>query len=188
MAVFGGYESGTIGMGSVNDGTTCSKVLAVSKADAKMKVMGVMLADLATEPEMWREVRFKLSGMVEDGELTDAQLRVLEIVYDQVEVARVEAGEQARLGKELVKDRVAAHGRKSASEPCDSKVKGFKRHAAFGDVTIGFGGPGAAIIVDPVTKIPRPCTHFHATPQKECTAGVPIGHLSGKTGQCMYKH
>ena len=43
-------------MGSVNGGTTCSKVLAVGKADAKVKAIGVMLADLATDPVMWREV------------------------------------------------------------------------------------------------------------------------------------
>ena len=66
--------------------------------------------------------------------------------------------------------------------------QGGKRFAAFGDVTIGFGGPGAAIITDPVTKIPQRCIHLHATPQKKCTAGVPIGHLSGKAGQCMYAH
>ena len=111
MAGFGCCESGPIGMGSVNGGTTCSKVLEVGKADAKSK-----------------------------------------------------------------------------SEPCDSKVKGFKRHAAFGDVTIGFGGPGAAIVIDPETKIPRRCMHFHASPRKKCTAGVPIGHLSDKEGQCAFKH
>ena len=188
MAGFDCYELGPICMGSVNGGTTCSKILAVGKADAKVKAMGVMLADLATEPEMWREVRFKLHGMIEDGELTEGQLRVLEIAYGQVEIARAEAGEQERAGKELVKERVAAHGRKSKSGPCDSKVKGFTQRSAFGEVAIGFGGPGAAIIIDQVTKIPRPCMHFHATPQKECTAGVPIGHHSGKAGNCMYAH
>ena len=184
MADFNCYESGPIGMGSLNGGTTCSKVLAVSKADTKVKAIGVMLADLATDPEMWREVRIKLHGMIEDGELTEGQLRVLEIAYGQVEIARVEAGEQEHVAKE----RVAEHGRKTKSGPGASRAKGFKSHAAFGDVEIGFGGQGAAIIVGPMTKIPRPCTHFHATPQKECTAGVPIGHLSGKTGQCMYAH
>ena len=183
MAGFGCDESGPICMGSVNGGTTCSKILAVGKADAKVKAMRVMLADMATEPEI-----LKLSGMIEDGELTEGQLRVLEIAYGQMEVARVEAGEQERVGKELVKDRVAAHGRKSKSGPRDSEVKGFKHHAAFGDVAIGFGGPGTAIIIDSVTKIPRPCAHFNATPQKECTAGVPIGHHSGKAGQCAFKH
>ena len=113
---------------------------------------------------------------------------MLEIAYGQVEVVRVEAGKQERVGKELVKDRVPEHRRKSKSGPCDSKVKGVKRHAAFGDVTIGFGGPGAAIITNPETKIPRWCIHFHASPRKKCTAGVPIGHISGKEGQCMYAH
>ena len=65
---------------------------------------------------------------------------------------------------------------------------GAKRFPAFGDVKIGYGGPGAAIITDPVSGIPKKCIHFHSVPQKKCQAGVPIDHLSGKTGQCMYKH
>ena len=207
MTGFGCYESGPIGTGSVNGGTTCSKILAVGKANAKVKAMGVMLADLATESEI-----LKLSSMIEDGELTEGQLRVLGIAYGQVEVARVEAGEQERVGKELVKDRVAAHGRKSKSGPCDSKVKRF---TAFGDVTIGFGRQGAAIItsvkepkvghvkwgkvkdsvggrgaaiVTDAQQRPLKCFCFHDTPRRPCQDGVPSGHVSGQAGLCAYKH
>ena len=67
-------------------------------------------------------------------------------------------------------------------------MPGANRFAAFENVTTGYGGLGAAIITDPVTKSPLRCMHFHANPQKKCTAEVPIGHPSGKAGQCMYSH
>ena len=63
-----------------------------------------------------------------------------------------------------------------------------KRVSSFGEVTIPIGGPGAAIVTDPATGIPRACMHFHGRRKKTCTAGVPVGHPSGKAGQCMYKH
>ena len=63
-----------------------------------------------------------------------------------------------------------------------------RRFSAFGDVAIPIGGPGAGIITDATTQDPRRSMHFHSIPKKKCTAGVPVGHPSGKAGQCMYKH
>ena len=72
----------------------------MGKVDTKLKAVGVLLADLVTEPEMWREVRTELQGLIdiEDGDLTMVQVRdrVLEIVYGQVERAGDRAGGSGR--------------------------------------------------------------------------------------------
>ena len=35
-----------------------------------LKAVGVMLADLDTDPEVWREVRSKLHRVIEEGDLS----------------------------------------------------------------------------------------------------------------------
>ena len=150
---------------------------AVGKVDTKLKAVGVMLADLATPSEMWREVRSKLHRMIEGGDLTMVQVQVLEIAYGQVEIARAEVDVQERAGKELVKEHEAAQ---EQAKP--------RRFTNYGDVKIPFGGPGAGIILEQGTNLPRLCTRFHARPKTKCTAGVRPGHPSGKVGQCIFAH
>ena len=63
---------------------------------------------------------------------------------------------------------------------------GFKK-IKWGPVTKPMGGPGAAIIK-------KKCNRFHAVPQLECSAGVPVVDPDGKpyppskVGMCAYMH
>jgi hypothetical protein len=57
-----------------------------------------------------------------------------------------------------------------------------------GPVDIPIGGPGAGIVPDFTTKLPKMCTRFHASPKLACSAGVPAGHASGTAGWCMFAH
>ena len=82
-----------------------------------------------------------------------------------------------RAGKELVK------GREVAKEPARSQ-----RFTDFGDVTVLIGGPGAVIIMERATKLPRLYSRFHATPKQACTAGILPGKPCGKVGWCMFAH
>ena len=48
--------------------------LKEAKVDAMLKAVGMMLADLDTDPEVWRKVRSKLNRMIEEGDLTSVQV------------------------------------------------------------------------------------------------------------------
>ena len=63
----------------------------------------------------------------------------------------------------------------------NDKDKSKKTRMTFGPVTQPIGGPGAG-------EIKQKCNRYHATPQQACTAGIPVGHPSGKAGQCAYIH
>jgi hypothetical protein len=115
--------------------------------------------------------------------LADGMLRKLDAGLFDNPAALMKAGEH-----NMIIDTIQRQQASIAAALGTTGMPGAKRFTAFGDVTIGFGEPGAAIITDPATKTPRPCMHFHATPQRKCTAGVPLGHQSGKAGQCMFEH
>ena len=60
----------------------------------------------------------------------------------------------------------------------------------FGQVTTPLGGRGAGIITNFKTKVATKCNRFHATPQGNCTAGVPdgAGYAADQVGLCAYQH
>ena len=69
----------------------------------------------------------------------------------------------------------------------DIKItKDPRARITFGPVTVPLGGPGAGVINDFVTKKPKLCNRYHATPRQACSAGLPVGHPCA--GQCAFTH
>ena len=118
-------------------------------------------------------------------EFLDAILRKLdEGVFTNV-VALFKSGEQNRVLTDL-----AAVWDAEPPTPADKKDTRTdpRPRIKFTAVTQPLGGPGAAVINDYVTKQPKLCSRYHATPRQPCTAGLPVGHVSGCAGQCAFKH
>ena len=70
----------------------------------------------------------------------------------------------------------------------DGDVRG---RIKFGAVTQPMGGKGAAVITDWKTKAKKKCDRFHASPQGNCSAGIPAGDPRFKpdqVGLCAYQH
>jgi len=89
----------------------------------------------------------------------------------------------------ILQDQDAARGKPEVkARDSKDKEKDPRQRVKFGEVTKPLGGPGAGIINDYKTQAPKLCTRFHAVPQQECSAGVPVGHPSNKAGWCAFKH
>jgi len=114
----------------------------------------------------------------------DAILKKLdEGVFPNV-VVLFRSGEHNR----ILQDLDAVRGTPALKPKEKAKEKDTRTRIIFGTVTTPLGGPGAGVITDFKTRLPKLCTRFHATPQQECSAGLPDGHPSGKAGWCAFKH
>jgi hypothetical protein len=179
----------------------------VNKAsDTKLAAIGTMLADLDSDPQVWKEVKANLHLMIQLGDLTIVQVRVIEIAYGQVEIARkIDADRERVAGEVMARDKKKAEdlqreerGAQRQGEPGKAPVtvcfggaiaahdkERKSKCTQFGEVKVPFGGPGAALVVDYKTNRPMRCRRF---PSERCTAGVPPGHYSGYEGMCMFAH
>ena len=120
-------------------------------------------------------------------EFLDAILRKLdEGVFTNV-VDLFKSGEQNRVLTDLALSWDAAAPLDVKKDIKDTRTDPRTR-IKFTAVTQPLGGPGAAVINDYATKQPKLCSRYHATPRQPCTAGLPVGHVSGCAGQCAFKH
>ena len=118
-------------------------------------------------------------GFTFSHKFTDALLRKLDEGFFTNPVSLMLAGEHNVILDSIVRVQTA----KSAI--FDTRVAPRQN---YGQVTTPINGPGAALIFDHMTKAPKLCTRFHASPQQDCTAGVMPGHSSDKAGWCMFAH
>ena len=189
----------------------------VHSKNAVFRMFSVMLADLAYDPEMWREVRDKLNIAFGEVDMTMVLITSFKLVYGQVEIARAEALAAELAGVLVESEGVEARGTETkahaalrkeeeqddgasvfdsltgesfipiAKAPMVAKTKEMRRHIVWGKVTEPVGGRGASMVTD-ANRQPKKCHCFHDKPRRPCQDGIPVGHVSGLAGLCAYMH
>ena len=152
------------------------------------------LKDLA--PCVWQEFLRRVmfvetaNGFLLAQEFVDAVLRKLdEKTYPSI-TDFMRAGEHNRIIDEL-RHLVINPIKPNAVVPPGTVPTGDPRpRIKFGEVIRPLGGRGAGIITNFKTKVPTKCNRFHASPQGNCTAGVPsgAGYPADQVGLCAYQH
>ena len=152
------------------------------------------LKDLA--PCVWQEFLRRVmfletaNGFLLAQEFVDAVLRKLdEKTYPSI-TDFMRAGEHNRIIDEL-RHLVITPIKPGGPGPSDIKREVDPRpRIKFGEVTRPLGGRGAGIITNFKTKVATKCNRFHASPQGNCTAGVPAGagYPADQVGLCAYQH
>jgi len=146
-------------------------------------------------PCVWQEFLRKVmfvevaNGYLMGQEFVDAVLRKLdELIYPSI-TDFLRSGEHNRILDEL-RHMVITPIKPGGPGPSDIKNPDPRPRIKFGEVTTPLGGRGAGIITNFKTKVPTKCNRFHASPQGNCTAGVPsgAGYPADQVGLCAYQH
>ena len=147
-------------------------------------------------PCVWQEFLRKVmfvevaNGYLMGQEFVDAVLRKLdELIYPSI-TDFLRSGEHNRILDEL-RHMVITPIKPGGPGPSDIKREVDPRpRIKFGEVTRPLGGRGAGIITNFKTKVATKCNRFHASPQGNCTAGVPAGagYPADQVGLCAYQH
>jgi hypothetical protein len=115
----------------------------------------------------------------------DALLRKLDEKVFSNPVALMKSGEHNRVLADLEKSSYHFDPNPPSAPPLPPKgppgLQGGRVRMVFGAVTTPIGGQGGNLFVNK-------CNRFHASPQLGCTAGIPVGHASGKEGLCAFTH
>jgi hypothetical protein len=117
----------------------------------------------------------------------DALLRKMDEGFFTNPVTLMRAGEHNVILDVILRQQAATLGDPAVLRGAARPAGGTSR-MVYGVVTTPVGGPGAGLVWDQLTKAPKRCLRYDATPRLECTAGVMPGHPSGKAGWCTFAH
>jgi hypothetical protein len=178
-------------VGALATSTYEYETASASKELLKVKVLGVLLAvrDLEEAVDTAKEDTAVFEQLKKDmGGLTNS-FNTLQVTWAKGELERSgrrlrgtgEAAQPLAVSDRLPSNRITSG---PGAEPKGGRGKpphNPRPRMVFGPVTTPKGGPGTGLI-------PQPCNRFHASPREMCTAGVPVGHPSGKVGWCAFSH